>query len=240
MMLTLSGRKARPLDHTSSGHPGALYPEETGEAVVTHRDMSSSPSRPRDTPLQRFGAILRYYRQQRHLSQRALAVRTGIRRAYISQIETGLRNIAVLTLLRLAYALEIPAASLLAGLDLHATLAPPGVCDLPPPRGARDAAVPYDDTPSLKPGDQALLLPLLGATIRQYRQQRGLFQVALATMTGLSPSHICQIEQGHRSVSVLNLVSIATALGLSVSSLLAPLDTYQASDVLPRKDTNEE
>jgi transcriptional regulator with XRE-family HTH domain len=164
----------------------------------------------------------------------------GIRSSYISEIELGKRNIAVLTLLRLAHALAIPAASLLAGLDPHATLAPPVVYDLPPPRGARDAAVPSNDTPSLKPGDQALLLPLLGATIRQYRQQRGLFQAALATMTGLSPSHICQIEQGHRSVSVLNLVSIATALGLSVASLLAPLNTYQASDVLPRKDTNEE
>ena len=207
---------------------------------MTNRDTSATPSHPHDTPLQRFGATLRQYRQQRGLSHRALAVRTGIRSSYISEIELGKRNIAVLTLLRLAHALEIPAASLLAGLDPHATLAPPVVCDLPPPRGARDAAVPSDGTPSLKPGDQALLLPLLGATIRQYRQQRGLFQAALATMTGLSPSHICQIEQGHRSVSVLNLVSIATALGLAVSSLLAPLDTYQAPDVLPRKDTNEE
>ncbi len=176
---------------------------------MTHRETPSSPPRPQDTPLQRFGAILRQYRKQRELSHRALAA-------------------------------TIPAASLLAGLDPHATLAPPVVYDLPPPRGARDAAVPSHDTPALKPGDQALLLPLLGATIRQYRQQRGLFQAALATMTGLSPSHICQIEQGHRSVSVLNLVSIATALGLSVASLLAPLNTYQASDVLPRKDTNEE
>ncbi len=207
---------------------------------MTHRETPSSPPRPQDTPLQRFGAILRQYRKQRELSHRALAASMGIRSSYISEIELGKRNIAVLTLLRLAHALAIPAASLLAGLDPHATLAPPVVYDLPPPRGARDAAVPSNDTPALKPGDQALLLPLLGATIRQYRQQRGLFQAALATMTGLSPSHICQIEQGHRSVSVLNLVSIATALGLSVASLLAPLNTYQASDVLPRKDTNEE
>ena len=64
--------------------------------------------------------------------------------------------------------------------------------------------------------------------------------VLCAAMAGVSPSHLCQIEQGHRSVSVLNLVSIARAFGLSVSSLLVPLDTSQALDILPPKDTSQE
>src|SRR2546430_12016701 len=55
---------------------------------------------------------------------------TTLFRSYISEIEHGLHNIAVLMLLRLAHALEIPAARLLAPLDIRATLAPPDACDL--------------------------------------------------------------------------------------------------------------
>ncbi len=194
---------------------------------MTNRDTSSTPSRVPDTPLQRFGATLRQYRQQQGLSHRALAARTGIRSSYISQIELGKRNIAVLTLVRLARALDIPAAWLLAGLDTHADLAAPAACDALPSRGGRDAVVTHDAPPSLKPDDQVTLLSLLGATIRQYRQQRGLVQAALATTTSLSHTYITEIEQGHRNLSVLSLVRIADALGLSVASLLAPLETCQ-------------
>jgi len=73
-----------------------------------------------------------------------------------------------------------------------------------------------------------MLLPRLGATIRQYRQQQGLSQAMLATLTGLSPTYIPEIEQGQRNVSVLSLLRIAEALGLSVAYLLAPLETHQS------------
>jgi transcriptional regulator with XRE-family HTH domain len=194
---------------------------------VTYRDTSSNPSRPQDTPLQRFGATLRSYRQQRRLSQQALAERAGIRRAYISQIETGLRNISVLTLLRITHALSIPSAWLLTRLDTHAPLAPPAANDSPPPRGLQEAVATQDDTRLLPPDDSATLLHLLGATLRQHRQQQGLYQAALATMTGLSLTYIIEIEQGRRNLSVLSLVRIADALGLSVAHLLAPLETHQ-------------
>jgi len=196
---------------------------------VTHGDTPSTPPRPSNTLLQRFGVTLHQYRQQQGLTQPALAARTGIRRAYISQIETGKRNIAVLTLLRLARALDIPTAWLLAGLDTHADLPRPAPSNLLPSRGARDAIVPYDAPPSLKPADQATLLPLLGATIRQYRQQRGLFQAALAAMTDLTPTYIGEIERGQRNLSVLSLLRIADALGLSVTHLLASLETCQST-----------
>jgi len=194
---------------------------------VTHRDTPSNPSRPQDTPLQRFGATLRYYRQQRRLSQQALAARTGIRRAYISQIETGLRNISVLTLLRITHALHIPSAWLLARMDTRVPLAPPAANVSPPTRGMQKAVATHDDTLVTPPDDSATLLHLLGATLRQYRQQQGLFQAALATMTGLSLTYIIEIEQGQRNLSVLSLVRIADALGLSVAHLLAPLETRQ-------------
>jgi len=194
---------------------------------VTHRDTSSHPSRPQATPLQRLGMILRQYRKQRRVSQPVLAARTGIRCSYISQIELGKRNIAVLTLLRLARALDISAASLLALLDTSIPLAPPIVSDPLPPRGTRDPAVPHADTFSLQSGDSVTLLPLLGATIRQYRKQQRLTHKTLAARTGLSPTYIGEIELGHRNLSVLSLVRIADALGLSVAHLLASLETSQ-------------
>jgi len=202
------------------------YPHETRDAAVTHRETPSNPSRTQDTPLQRFGATLRQYRQQRRLSQQALAVRTGIRRSYIGQIERGLRNVSVLALLRLAHALDIPAAWLLARLDTRAPLALPVTYTPLPPRGAREVAVPDARTLFIPPGDQATLLALLGATLRQYRQQRRLSQRELAARTSLAASYICDIEQGQRNISVLSLVRIAEALELSIAYLLAPLETH--------------
>ena len=180
-----------------------------------------------DPALQLLGATLRQYRQQRGLTQRALTARTGIPSTYISEIEKGRRNIAVLALLRLAYALEIPAACLLARRDVHPSLAPPATCDALTSKQTRDAAVTHDVALFPQPSDPAMPLQLLGATIRQYRQQRGLLQATLATITGLSPTYISEIEQGQRNLSVLSLVRIADALELSVVPLLAPLETRQ-------------
>jgi transcriptional regulator with XRE-family HTH domain len=75
------------------------------------------------------------------------------------------------------------------------------------------------------PASQEAVLKLLGTTIRQHRQQRRLSQQALAAVTGLDASYIGEIEQGHRNVTVLSLLSIAKALDLSLSRLLAPLDS---------------
>ena len=168
------------------------------------------------------------YRKQRRLSQRALAARTGIRRAYISDIERGLHNIAVLMLLRLAHALEIPAACLLARLDTRITLAPPAAGDPLTPRPTPHVGGSSEDTPLLPGGDPATLLRLLGATLRQYRHNQALSQPALAARTGLTFGYISEIEQGQRNLSVLSLVRIADALGLSVAHLLAPLETHQS------------
>jgi len=195
---------------------------------VTHRDTSSNPSRPQDTPLQLFGATLRQYRKQRRLSQRALAASTGIRNRYISDIERGLHNIAVLMLLRLAHALEIPAACLLARLDTRITLAPLAAGDPLTPRYTPHVVGSYEDTPPIPRGDPATLLRLLGATLHQYRQNQALSQPALATRAGLTFGYISEIERGQRNLSVLSLVRIADALGLSVAHLLAPLETRQS------------
>ncbi len=193
---------------------------------MPHRDTSSNPSHLPDTPLQRFGATLRQYRQHVGLSHRALAARTGIHYTYITQIEQGRRNVSVLALLRLARALGIPSSWLLARLDPRVPLALSATCNPLPSRGAREAAGTQDAPSFHQPGDTATLLPLLGVTIRQYRRHQSLTRKALATMTGLSPTYIGEIERGERNLSVLSLVRIADALGLAVNHLLAELETH--------------
>jgi len=152
----------------------------------------------------------------------------GMLDRYLSRIELGRHNIAVLALLRLAYALDVPAACLLARPDTHALLAPPALCDAPTSRETADAAVTHNATSSLQPDDPAALLHRLGATLRQYRKQQGLTHKALAAKTGLTPTYIGEIEHGKRNLSVLSLVRITDALGLAITHLLAPLETHQS------------
>ncbi len=188
--------------------------------------MTERATRP-DPSLQLLGATIREYRKQRRFAQKMLAARTGIPHTYISEIELGQRNILVLMLLRLAHALDLPAAFLLARLDTHASLAPPTPSAPLTSSEMRDMVVTPHVSPLLKPGDPDRFLRLLGITLHQYRQQRRLSQRALAARTGLNKSYIGQIEQGQRNVSVLSLLRIADALGLSVAHLLAPLDALQ-------------
>ena len=61
----------------------------------------------------------------------------------------------------------------------------------------------------------------LGAAVRAARLERGLSQEALADAAGIDRSHMGKIERGERNVSVLNVARVATALNLSVASLMA-------------------
>lgn len=61
----------------------------------------------------------------------------------------------------------------------------------------------------------------LGAAIRTARLERTLSQEALADASGIDRSHMGRIERGERNVSVLNVVRVADALGVSVASLMA-------------------
>lgn len=195
---------------------------------MTHRDTSLNPPHPQETPLQRFGATLRQYRQQRRLSQPALAARVGIRYSYISEIELGKRNISVLTLLRLTQVLGLPAAWLFAHVDPRAPRVPPCPDGLRTAQAVPEASVRQDDRAPTYPHDQAMLLPLLGATIRQARHDQHLSQPTLAARTGLNLTYLGQIEQGQRNLSVLSLLRIADALGVAVAHLLAPLESQQS------------
>lgn len=56
----------------------------------------------------KFGARLKELRVRKGLSQEQLSFRAGIDRSYISDVERGLRNIAIVNIYKLAEALEVP------------------------------------------------------------------------------------------------------------------------------------
>ena len=72
------------------------------------QDMARKAQQPARHPaLKRFGIRIRELRQQRGLSQEALADLARIGRSYMSGIERGVRNCSTLHLLRLAKALGV-------------------------------------------------------------------------------------------------------------------------------------
>lgn len=64
-----------------------------------------------------FGLRVRQLREQRGLSQEALAELAGLHRTYVSSIERGQRNVGLDNILRLAAALDVPASSLFEDVD---------------------------------------------------------------------------------------------------------------------------
>lgn len=66
------------------------------------------------TELQRFGSRVRAERERLGVSQEDLANRAGVHRTYLGGVERGERNIGLLNLLRIARALDVAPATLLA------------------------------------------------------------------------------------------------------------------------------
>ena len=71
----------------------------------------------RDRILTAFGSNVARIRDQRGLSQDALAERADLDRTYVSGIERGLRNPGIKTVIRLAKALDTTVGELCRGLD---------------------------------------------------------------------------------------------------------------------------
>jgi transcriptional regulator with XRE-family HTH domain len=63
--------------------------------------------------LERFGMRVRQVRQERGMSQEALAFASGLDRSYVGSVERGTRNISLLNVEKIAKALEIEASGLL-------------------------------------------------------------------------------------------------------------------------------
>lgn len=63
--------------------------------------------------LKQIGARINSARKNRDLSQQAVADAAGINRQYLSRVEHGTENVSILTLVRIADALDIPLRNLL-------------------------------------------------------------------------------------------------------------------------------
>jgi transcriptional regulator with XRE-family HTH domain len=61
----------------------------------------------------RLGLNVRKFREERGLSQEALAFEARLHRTYLSGVERGVRNPTVIVLERIAKALKVPSAGLL-------------------------------------------------------------------------------------------------------------------------------
>ena len=59
-----------------------------------------------------------------------------------------------------------------------------------------------------------------GETVRTLRRERGLSQEVLAARAGVHRTYVGSLERGERNVSVLNIHSLATALGVDPAELL--------------------
>ncbi len=64
-----------------------------------------------------FGRVLRRQRETRRLSQEGLALSAGVDRTFVSQMERGIRQPTLTTLWKLASALELSPATLVARVE---------------------------------------------------------------------------------------------------------------------------
>lgn len=64
-----------------------------------------------------FGQVLRQFRNERKLSQEALAFDSGVDRTFISDMERGVKQPTITTIYRLARALNISVVELMAAVD---------------------------------------------------------------------------------------------------------------------------
>jgi len=69
---------------------------------------------------------------------------------------------------------------------------------------------------------EAALLKILADNVRDFRDEKGLSQEALADLCGLHRTYVGSIERRERNVTLASLAVLAEALGVSVPELLSP------------------
>jgi len=93
-------------------------------SIVTHRLSPSGPFVLNigiviDEALlkQQFGRRVKELRAEKGWSQERLAEEADLHRTYVAQVEVGLRNLSLISIVRLAWALGVPTGVLLAQID---------------------------------------------------------------------------------------------------------------------------
>lgn len=70
------------------------------------------------------------------------------------------------------------------------------------------------------------LLRVVGDRLRTARKASGLSQEALAHQAGLHRTYVSSVERGERNIALLNILTLATVLGIDAGTLLAGLQRY--------------
>jgi two-component system, response regulator len=72
----------------------------------------------------------------------------------------------------------------------------------------------------------------LGASVKNWRSRLKLPQDELARRSGFNRSYISDVERGSRNISIKGVEKLADALGISVATLFAEMDSKSASTPL--------
>jgi transcriptional regulator with XRE-family HTH domain len=75
--------------------------------------MTLLTTRRQDPVLVSLGDAIRAIRESKVISQRGLALQAGIDQSYLFRVERGDNNVAVLTLIKIAHALDVTVAELM-------------------------------------------------------------------------------------------------------------------------------
>lgn len=65
---------------------------------------------------------------------------------------------------------------------------------------------------------------LFGSRLKELRQRRRLSQERLGDLSGLSRNYVSDVENGHRSPGIENLIRLAHGLDVAAPELLSPFD----------------
>ena len=92
-----------------------LYP--IGYRMFHNTGIASPTEVTAVTPEAAFGNVLRRLRNERQLSQEALAFESGLERTFIARIETGRRQPTIASLFKLANGLDVSASYIVAEVE---------------------------------------------------------------------------------------------------------------------------
>jgi transcriptional regulator with XRE-family HTH domain len=70
-----------------------------------------------------------------------------------------------------------------------------------------------------------------GKTLHTLRESKGLTLRALAEVSGISPAHLCKLENGLRYGSPSCRLRLATALGVDIGDISRPVPDRQPAAV---------
>ena len=73
-----------------------------------------------------------------------------------------------------------------------------------------------------------------GNRLRNLRRERGISQEKLAELAGLHRTYIGGVERGERNISLVNMVVLAEALEVSLSTLVLGVDSANG----PQRDAS--